>query len=234
MFSLVGSNKVCANNNRLFYVVGFGIYALLLAIMTFTYSMILRVALTQIRAIENTHVDLSRSNPDADPALIRKERRKRMRKKELRATKSVAIVYIFFIVCWLPVFIVICILEFDKSFFPRMRQNNLSLFLFVWYGVVQILPMISTMVNPIIYSFSNNQFKNAFKGVFRRLLKRDELSNYSHARSNQTQSGISLASTACTSSSGLQRKDIGVIFKTEDATKKCSFNGGYQTESYSG
>ena len=84
----VAVNNVCVNNNRLFYVVGFGIYAVLLVSITFTYSMILKVALTQIRAIETTQVDLSRNNPDADPTMIRRERIKRMRKKELKATKS--------------------------------------------------------------------------------------------------------------------------------------------------
>ena len=197
--------------------------------MTFTYSVILNVALTQIRAIETTQVDLSRSSPDADPTMIRKERIKRMRKKELKATKSVAIVYMFFIVCWLPLFIVVTILEFDKTFFPRMQSSNMALFLFVWYGVVQILPMISTMVNPIIYSFSNNQFKNAFKAVYIRMMQRVELPSYSQTRSTRAQSGISLASTACNSPSVMQGKDGAKI-----DLKRCSqglSNEGYQMES---
>ena len=191
--------------------------------------MILKVALTQIRAIETTQVDLSRNNPDADPTMIRRERIKRMRKKELKATKSVAIVYMFFIVCWLPLFIVVSILEFDNTFFPRMRKSNPSLFLFVWYGVVQILPMISTMVNPIIYSFSNNQFKNAFKAVFNRIMQRVELSKYSQTRTTRAQSGTSLASMACNSSSAVQVKDNVFNANPEKSNVGLS-NDGYQME----
>lgn len=223
-------NNVCVNNNRLFYVVGFGIYAVLLVSITFTYSMILKIALTQIRAIETMQVDLSRNNPDADPTMIRKERIKRMRKKELKATKSVAIVYMFFIVCWLPLFIVVSILEFDNTFFPRMRSNNPSLFLFVWYGVVQILPMISTMVNPIIYSFSNNQFKNAFKTVFNRIMQRVEFTKYSQTRTTRAQSGTSLASMACNSSSAVVSIPKNVFSTDLTKSNEGLSNDGYQME----
>lgn len=227
----IAVNNVCVDNNRLFYVVGFGIYAVLLVTITFTYSMILRVALTQIRAIDTTQVDLSKNNPDADLTMIQKERIKRMRKKELKATKSVAIVYTFFIVCWIPLFIVLLILEFDNTFFPRMWSNNHSLFLFVWYGVVQIFPTLSTMVNPIIYS-SDNQFRNAFKVVFSRIIQRVEFTRYSQTQTTCAHTGTSLASTACYSSYAVQIKNAPKIVLNTDPkrSEQGISNDGVQIE----
>lgn len=200
----------CTHQNRLFFSVGFGLYAVLLVIITFTYSMILSIALTQIRAIEGTTVAAPRLD-SIDPAEADKERAQRMRRKELKATKSVALVYIFFVICWFPLFVIVNILQYNQTHFGQLRKSNETIFLFIWHTFVQILPAVNTMINPIIYSFSNNQFKNAFKSIYRRMVNKFDSGNldYSQSRSNRTQSGISLASTAYSQSSSvaMQRKN---------------------------
>jgi len=199
----IAVNKyVCANYNRSFYVASFlGIYVVPLAIMTFTYCMILQIALSQIRAIEKTQVSLqsldreSRNSTtsftndsinDTPVRMRREHKKKRMKRKELHATKSVAIVYTAFLVCWSPVCIVNIILLYDVAYFPHLLNTNKALFLFVWYVLIQILPMVNTMINPIIYSFSNKHFRKGFKSVFRRFAdyyERHELNSLSQRTS---------------------------------------------------
>eukprot|EP00111_Clytia_hemisphaerica_P011306 TCONS_00033102-protein len=201
-------DRSCTHQNRLFFSVGFGLYAVLLVIMTITYSMILSIALTQIRAIEGTTVAAPRLD-SIDPAEADKERAQRMRRKELKATKSVALVYVFYLICWFPLFVIVNILQYNQTHFRKLRESNMTVFLFIWHTFVQILPAVNTMINPIIYSFSNNQFKNAFKSIYRRMVNKFDSGHldYSQSRSNRTQSGISLASTAYSQSSvAMQRK----------------------------
>jgi len=229
IFSVSSNNNVCVNNNRLFYVVSLlGVYLIPLAIMTFTYSMILKIALTQIRAIESTQVTLqnsSESSPSNDAAL-RKERIKRIRRKELRATKSVVIVYLSFLVCWMPLFVIVIILELDTSFFPRLQTTNKNLFLFVWYGLIQIFPSVNTMINPVIYFFSNKLFRKGFKTTYKRVLQRFELQKeqLDNCRSQRAASSISLASTVAISTSSIVPKQPKM---NSDDTNEIHFKSPY-------
>ena len=44
------------------------------------------------------------------------------------------------------------------------------MFVSIYYVFVEVLPLVNTMVNPIIYSFSNKQFRSAVVSVWRKLL----------------------------------------------------------------
>ena len=183
-FTLSNSGNMCANYNRSFFVVSFlGIYIVPLTIMTITYVMILQIALTQIRAIDRTQLSIGsmQSNKSFDsvstvePNETSGRMKNKRRQKELHATKSVAIVYSAFLVCWFPVCVVNIILLFDVRHFPRLLKTNKHIFLFVWYFLVQILPAVNTMVNPLIYSFSNRQFRIMFKSVYTRIIGKSNL-----------------------------------------------------------
>ena len=89
-------------------------------------------------------------------------------RKELQTTKSVAVVYLSFCVCWLPTCIITTIIHTDKHYFTKLRQQNLTLFLTVWYVFVEVLPLMNFMLNPIIYSFSNKQFRTALCHLWKR------------------------------------------------------------------
>ncbi|XP_066931234.1 adenosine receptor A2b-like [Clytia hemisphaerica] len=184
-FTISNVNYVCANYNRSFFAVSFlGIYIIPLVVMSFTYCMILQIALTQIRAIQRTQVSLRSVDPQqstrSDDSSMTTNNTSSRRRKELHATKSVAIVYSAFLICWFPVCVVNIILLFDVGYFPRLLMSNKTMFLFVWYGLIQILPMINTMVNPIIYSFSNKQFRNGFRSVYQRLKGETRFTEYTN------------------------------------------------------
>ena len=90
--------------------------------------------------------------------------------KELQATKSVAIVYLAFCVCWLPTCIITTIIHADKTYFRELQQESPTMFLTIYYVFIDILPLVNTMVNPIIYSFSNKQFRTGVVSVWRKML----------------------------------------------------------------
>ena len=147
-------------------------------VMTCVYIKILHVAITQIRKIKHQGGVQGNVKPSAKVRLfnanssknvVPKKSHKWNLHKELQATKSVAIVYLAFCVCWLPSCVITTIVHADQSYFPRLRQENMTLFLMVYYAFVEVLPLVSTMVNPIIYSFSNKQFRKGVSSVKRKL-----------------------------------------------------------------
>ena len=175
----IKTEPVCSNQNYNFYAASsFGIYITVLIIITTAYVFILHVALTQIKAIEANEVCLQSSllapnsgdkrSPDMNEQL--KKRRKRKLNRELRATKSVAIVFLAYVICWLPLYVINIIILVDPTHFPELRQKDMNTFIFVYYAFVEILPAVNTMVNPFIYSFSNKQFRDAFKRILAKTL----------------------------------------------------------------
>ena len=162
--------RMCSNVNYIYFMVLYlAIYMTSLVAITCIYATILHIALMHIKMIEGTKDILTKSNHSDDDRSSSK-RSTRRRKREMKTTKSLAIVYGAFIICWLPNCLINLITFADKKFFFNIQLNNKNLFLFIFYGFVEVLPSINTAINPLIYSFSNKQFRSAFKRVLYRLV----------------------------------------------------------------
>ena len=227
----------CSNRNYYFYVASFfGVYLLSLVIMSVLYLVILKAAIQQIRVIEASKFRIEDSpatspqhnqrksmkdprvsvNSVLDSSSNREAKKKsgqRKRTRELKATKSVAIVYLAFLICWFPNLVINMIISFDQTYFPTMRKENEPLFLFIFYTLVQIFPILNAMLNPIIYSFSNKHFRKGFIMVLRKLTGRYRSSSEYLVGNRRTTRGISLANnlpnaTTSTSESNMMSQSI--------------------------
>jgi len=155
--SIVIDKGWCTTLNRIFIGISFwGIFMPVLLIITCFYVKILKTALTQIRKIETTTCHSEGKSPG-------RRRRGSQLIKELKTTKSIAIVYVFFSMCWLPGALVVIIKLFDPTYFDMMSLRSRKI---IWY-IKDILPALSMSINPIIYSFSNSQFREAVKSLWR-------------------------------------------------------------------
>lgn len=73
--------------------------------------------------------------------------------KERRAARTLAIIMITFVLCWIPFFLMYVILPFCKN---CRHPGVIVEVLFVWLGYV------NSMLNPVIYTVFNMEFRKAF------------------------------------------------------------------------
>ncbi|XP_076993195.1 D(1B) dopamine receptor [Tamandua tetradactyla] len=135
------------------------------AIMIVTYTRIYRIAQVQIRRISSLeraaeHAQSCRSRaPCAPDASL-----KASIKKETKVFKTLSVIMGVFVCCWLPFFILNCMVPFCSSHaggaarsFPCVSETTFDVF--VWFG------WANSSLNPIIYAFNAD-----FRKVFAQLL----------------------------------------------------------------
>ncbi|WAR01409.1 OAR2-like protein [Mya arenaria] len=76
--------------------------------------------------------------------------------KERKAARTLAIIMVTFVLCWIPFFLMYLILPFcDSCTYPGTKVEAL----FVWLGYV------NSTLNPIIYTVFNMEFRKAFQRI---------------------------------------------------------------------
>lgn len=145
-----------------------------LLLMTVSYVQIFFIVMSHIKAIESleVHPSVISMSPEVTPNCLKVKNRKKRR--EIKTTKSIAIVYATFVICWLPSCIINVILFFDENVLFNVRLHSETEFLFIYYAFIEVLPILNAALNPFIYSFCNKQFNNAFKRVWRRILRKED------------------------------------------------------------
>ena len=88
------------------------------------------------------------------------------RKMVLKATKTVGAVYGTFVVCWIPV----SVISLTESWCKTCAVNDLRWRQFLFVFFVEILPIVNSMLNPLIYAFMNSLYKRAIKEVLNKLV----------------------------------------------------------------
>ena len=188
------ANSECMKSDKYYYT--FAITAgffLPLTILVINYSLVFKVAFAQAKKLqllksssmepaEFSDVEVS---PDPRPSVVsigRMERKKRKSiLRELKATKTLAIVIGTFIVCWLPFFIIMFVVQFCTMCLPNIHPTGRQIIAIVF---AYVLPLLNSAVNPIIYSSFNSDFRSAFKDIFLRVCVIRGRDNYSHRSSS--------------------------------------------------
>ena len=163
---------LCQTDNKYFYMMlNFLIIGIPLVIMGIMYFMILRVAISQIRAIRETEVFVQDHDENENNGRKESGMMHRRTHRELRATGTLALVYGAFVICWLPLCILNIIIGLKKDIIIDTYKANPELFSTIY----DVLPMLSSAINPIIYNYSNRQFRMAFRVVMYRLVGKSDL-----------------------------------------------------------
>ena len=161
----------------MYYMVYFNFFVcvlLPLLIMLGIYLKIFTVARKQMRKIELKCV----GNGDSH------QHHRTLLQREIRAAKSLSIIMGLFAVCWLPVHVLNCI----TLFFPELHRPPILMY------VAILLSHANSAVNPVIYAYRIQDFRNTFRKILSRhiLCLREDLyrsSNGNHRHRDQVQSG---------------------------------------------
>ena len=129
---------------------------------------------------------------------VRQQALKSRLRRETKATKTIVLVFLAFCLCWLPGLIFTMMHYMDERVFAKLNVTTTAI---LYFAFVDIFPVINTMVNPLIYSFSNTHFRSSLEDVWRKLKMKapQRLSMYAYSSSPR----VSNSSTSTTLSSRL-------------------------------
>uniref|UniRef100_P42291 D(1C) dopamine receptor n=1 Tax=Xenopus laevis TaxID=8355 RepID=DRD1C_XENLA len=132
-------------------------------IMIGTYTRIYRIAQTQIRRISS----LERAVEHAQRCSSRLSNENSLKtsfRKETKVLKTLSIIMGVFVFCWLPFFVLNCMIPFCHMNLPGQNEpeppcvSETTFNIFVWFG------WANSSLNPVIYAF-NADFRKAFTTI---------------------------------------------------------------------
>ncbi|KAF3852983.1 hypothetical protein F7725_013671 [Dissostichus mawsoni] len=129
-------------------------------IMVGTYTRIFRIAQTQIRRIsslENAAATAGR-NPRNHHHRVSTQEESSLKtsfKRETKVLKTLSVIMGVFVFCWLPFFVLNCVVPFCDSQRGSACVSDTTFSVFVWFG------WANSSLNPVIYAF-NADFRKAF------------------------------------------------------------------------
>ncbi|XP_057290273.1 uncharacterized protein LOC130612959 [Hydractinia symbiolongicarpus] len=148
---------VCGISNREYfttvYVCSFIIPTIL---MVYMYTYIYRTALRHISEILKVEVHRTVS-----------VKARQLKEKQTRTLRSVIIVFVVFITCWLPCITFTIITTYiNVAYWKRMSKTKWVQI--IYFIVTLTLPSFNSATNPFIYVISNKQFRSDFKRMIGR------------------------------------------------------------------
>ncbi|KDR08842.1 hypothetical protein L798_01328 [Zootermopsis nevadensis] len=78
-----------------------------------------------------------------------------VQKREVKATQNLSIIVLFFIICWIPLYTINCVMAFCQDCFIPLELTNFCI----------ILSHANSAVNPLLYAYHLRDFRAALKNL---------------------------------------------------------------------
>jgi 7 transmembrane receptor (rhodopsin family). len=161
----VGEGRFCYHENMNYITsVSSVIYFIPTIISTGLYCVILRVAMKQANSI-------NKMKPSSEERSLNNKGRRRL-KNDLRAARTISVVFAAYTICWMPHFITILVGNWDKHAMINFRKNHKIVYDCITTTFNNILPTINSCINPFIYFLFGANFRLAFKDVLYKIMNK--------------------------------------------------------------
>ena len=156
----VGRQRYCYSFNKYYHTTVVSvIYILPMSATTVLYAIVLHIAMKQAAAISKFNISK------------RKVRSKRL-SSEAKAAKTVAVVFLAYIICWVPHIVIVIIQYWSPHVINTFYNTSPSTYDVVTTIISNVLPPINSCINPFIYFIFGAQFRAALKDLYCKLLKK--------------------------------------------------------------
>jgi hypothetical protein len=78
-----------------------------------------------------------------------------VQKREVKATQNLSIIVLFFIICWIPLYTINCVMAFCQDCIIPLELTNFCI----------ILSHANSAVNPLLYAYHLRDFRAALKSL---------------------------------------------------------------------
>jgi adenosine receptor A2a len=78
-----------------------------------------------------------------------------VQKREVKATQNLSIIVLFFIICWIPLYTINCVMAFCQDCTIPLELTNFCI----------ILSHANSAVNPLLYAYHLRDFRSALKSL---------------------------------------------------------------------
>lgn len=169
-------DKQCYWKNKpYYYFVLITTFYIPLPILIFNYIYVYRIAKRHIDEILKTTVGSASSKKD----LTRK-------KKQLKLLRSVMVLLLVYIICWIPNTIFQMSLVVNESFWRPKTQEKW--FIAIYFVLVFVLAPLNSAINPWIYVIVNDQFRFFLKQLILKLRNKPCMMNDTNALTSASKS----------------------------------------------
>ena len=122
------------------------------------YALIFVVADKRQRMLRNGELDETSTGQNQRSVL----------RQDLKIVRMLLIVVVVFFFCWLPLSITYLSVIYNQN---AVRNWSFRSF-FIYYFVIYLLPLITSLCNPIIYACLDQTYREAFKHLFQKMMCR--------------------------------------------------------------
>jgi 5-hydroxytryptamine receptor 1 len=136
-------------------------------IMLVMYTLIFLVAHKRQKMLRNGALGQTSNNPNQRSALLR----------DLKVIRMLLVVVGVFIFCWGPLFVCLLIFYYRTNdifwlsrYCDEHSCKNIVYFIMVLPRLINILPLLNSIFNPLIYAWLDQKYKEAFKHLFQRMM----------------------------------------------------------------